>query len=80
MAFLYWLIVFVGSPCAIFTDPLAIILAAVFIYATDRANKLKGGGFQISQNMLIKFTAIFGVIKVMLMYYIAPTHSKRIFF
>lgn len=76
MGFLYWLLVLVGSPAAILADPIAIVSAAVFIYFTDRANKLKDGVRQIGQNTLIKFTAIFGILKIMLMYYIAPPHSK----
>lgn len=76
MGLLYWLLVFVGSPAAILADPIAIVSAVIFIYSTDRANKLKGGGHQISQNALIKFTAIFGIMKIILMYYIAPQHSK----
>jgi hypothetical protein len=74
MGLLYWLLVFVGSPAAILADPIAIVSAVIFIYSTDRANKLKGGGHQISQNALIKFTAIFGIMKIILMYYIAPQH------
>ncbi len=76
MGFLYWLLVSVGTPAAILADPIAILSAVLFIYTTDRVNKLKGGVSQISQNTLIKFTAIFGIIKVLLMYFIAPQHSK----